>query len=64
MEGMCEIGGSDEYCLLSMLLMLQCANYDDAIQLDYNWEKAHFSYACYLDQLYKDAKQREVRITA
>eukprot|EP00878_Enallax_costatus_P022474 GHUV01023843.1.p1 GENE.GHUV01023843.1~~GHUV01023843.1.p1 ORF type:complete len:1333 (+),score=447.74 GHUV01023843.1:514-3999(+) len=36
-----------------------CANYDDAIQLDSNWEKAHFSYACYLDQLYKDAKQRE-----
>eukprot|EP00775_Hariotina_reticulata_P013107 gene13107-13235_t len=34
-------------------------NYDDVIALDNNWEKAHFSFACYLDQLYTDAKQRE-----
>eukprot|EP00879_Flechtneria_rotunda_P008531 GHRR01008938.1.p1 GENE.GHRR01008938.1~~GHRR01008938.1.p1 ORF type:complete len:1480 (+),score=620.50 GHRR01008938.1:516-4442(+) len=36
-----------------------CDNYEDAIRMDPNWEKAHFAYACYLDQLYKDAKQRE-----
>ncbi|WIA34494.1 hypothetical protein OEZ86_012821 [Tetradesmus obliquus] len=35
------------------------ANYEDAIQLDGSWEKAHFSYALYLDSLYRDAKQRE-----
>jgi hypothetical protein len=40
-------------------LLLQRANYEDAIQLDGSWEKAHFSYAVYLDSLYRDAKQRE-----
>jgi hypothetical protein len=45
---------------LVLLLMLQRANYEDAIQLDGSWEKAHFSYAVYLDSLYMDAKQREV----
>jgi hypothetical protein len=44
-----------------LLLLLQRANYEDAIQLDGSWEKAHFSYAVYLDSLYRDAKQREVR---
>jgi hypothetical protein len=29
--------------------------------LDANWEDAHFAYGHYLDQLYTDAKQREVR---
>lgn len=51
------------YVLTCYHLTVQCANYDDAIQLDFNWEKAHFSYACYLDQLYRDAKQREVCVT-
>jgi hypothetical protein len=45
---------------IALLLMLQRANYEDAIQLDGSWEKAHFSYAVYLDSLYMDAKQREV----
>lgn len=46
---------------LGVLALLQCANFEDAIQLDGHWEKAHFSYAVYLDDLYRDAKQREVR---
>lgn len=30
--------------------------------LDNSWEKAHFAFGRYLDQLYTDAKQREVRL--
>jgi hypothetical protein len=41
-------------------LDVQIQNYDDVLALDNKWEKAHFSFACYLDQLYTDAKQREV----
>lgn len=36
--------------------------YKDAIELDKGWEKAHFAYGYYLDELYQDAKQRQVRI--
>lgn len=31
-----------------------------AINVDTNWERAHFAYAVYLDQLYRDAKARQV----
>jgi hypothetical protein len=40
---------------------LQCEHYRETILLDTNWEKSHFAFGCYLDQLYTDAKQREVR---
>lgn len=42
----------------------QCEQYRDSILLDPNWEKAHFAFGRYLDQLYTDAKQREVRVWA
>ena len=42
----------------------QCEQYRDSILLDPNWEKAHFAFGRYLDQLYTDAKQREVGVWA
>lgn len=43
-----------------MNVFVQCENYRESILLDANWEKAHFAFGRYLDQLYTDAKQREV----
>jgi len=40
----------------------QCEHYRESITLDSNWERAHFAFAQYLDQLYTDAKQREVSV--
>jgi hypothetical protein len=40
---------------------LQREQFRESILLDANWEDAHFAYGHYLDQLYTDAKQREVR---
>jgi hypothetical protein len=46
------------HCLYTCL---QCENYRESIMYDSNWEKAHFAFGRYLDQLLTDAKQREVR---
>jgi len=34
--------------------------HERALALDGNWERAHFEFGSYLDQLYSDAKQRQV----
>lgn len=37
-----------------------CAGlFEQAIVLDKTWEKGYFSYAVYLDQLMRDARQRQ-----
>lgn len=46
---------------LHVCVAVQCDQYRESILLDPNWEKAHFAFGRYLDQLYTDAKQREVR---
>ena len=50
-------------CLLALASQLTtgvCAGlYEQAISLDKSWEKGYFSYAVYLDQLMRDARQRQ-----
>lgn len=46
--------------LAASFVPFQCEHYRESIMLDSNWERAHFAFAQYLDQLYTDAKQREV----
>lgn len=38
--------------------------FERAISLDKTWEKGYFSYAVYLDQLMRDARQRQTASTA
>ena len=38
--------------------------FERAISLDKSWEKGYFSYAVYLDQLMRDARQRQTALTA
>ena len=42
-----------------------CAGlFERAVALDKTWEKGYFSYAVYLDQLMRDARQRQTATTA
>ncbi|KAL0053239.1 hypothetical protein WJX82_003001 [Trebouxia sp. C0006] len=38
--------------------------FERAVALDKSWEKGYFSYAVYLDQLMRDARQRQTALTA
>lgn len=38
--------------------------FERAVALDKTWEKGYFSYAVYLDQLMRDARQRQTASTA
>ena len=38
--------------------------FERAVALDKSWEKGYFSYAVYLDQLMRDARQRQTAFTA
>ena len=45
--------------------VLLCAGlFERAVALDKSWEKGYFSYAVYLDQLMRDARQRQTALTA
>ncbi len=38
--------------------------FERAVALDKSWEKGYFSFAVYLDQLMRDARQRQTALTA
>lgn len=47
-----------------MDLVLYAGLFEQAIGLDPKWEQGYFSYAVYLDQLMRDARQRQSASTA
>ncbi len=45
-------------------VLLFAGLFERAVALDKSWEKGYFSYAVYLDQLMRDARQRQTALTA
>lgn len=44
-------------------VLLFAGLFERAVALDKSWEKGYFSYAVYLDQLMRDARQRQTALT-
>lgn len=58
----------DQHILLEAQMQIRLLGhaglFEQAIGLDKNWEKGYFRYAVYLDQLMRDARQRQSASTA
>ena len=55
---------SNEWVLHQAACDVVAGLFERAVGLDRSWEKGYFSYAVYLDQLMRDARQRQTALTA